>query len=71
MSSKEPFLSPDDRLVRAAEFYFYLGISKAHFYNLVKKGKIPQPRKLSPRTSLWTMRQVKEALNNMSTGVSG
>lgn len=64
MQNREPVFTSEDRFVRAPEFYYYLGISKSQFYRMVREGKLPPPKKISPRTSVWTLRQVREVLDS-------
>jgi prophage regulatory protein len=49
--------SPDDgggkRLLRARQVYERLGISKAEFYERVKRAEFPKGEKLSPNCVVW------------------
>ena len=61
-------LAPGDRFVRAAEFYYRLGISKAMFYRCVGLGTLPKPIKLSARSSVWPLSQVNDVLQKAASG---
>lgn len=61
-------LAPGDRFVRAAEFYFWLGVSKAMFYKCVGLGTLPKPIKLSARASVWPLSQVNDVLQKVASG---
>ena len=60
-------LAPRDRFVRASEFYFRLGVSKAMFYKCVKLGRIPHPIKLSERCSVWPLSLVEDVLQKVAS----
>lgn len=61
-------LAPDERFVKAPEFYKRLGVSKSKFYQSVREGKLPQPIKISPRNAVWKSSVVNEVLGSVANG---
>lgn len=61
-------LAPDERFVKAPEFYKRLGVSKSKFYQSVRDGKLPQPIKISPRNAVWKSSIVNEVLDSVADG---
>lgn len=61
-------LAPDERFVKAPEFYKRLGVSKSKFYQSVRDGKLPQPIKISPRNAVWKSSVVNEVLDSVADG---
>ncbi len=61
-------LAKNDRFVRAKEFYYRLGISKAQFYKWVSNGILPEPIKLSQRSSVWPLSKVNDVLAKIASG---
>ena len=43
----------DDKLIRLPRVMELLGIAKSTVWLWVKEGKLPQPKKLSPKVSAW------------------
>lgn len=68
MSLNKPQLAPDERFVKAPEFYKRLGVSKSKFYQSVREGKLPQPIKISPRNAVWPSSVVHEVLTGIANG---
>jgi len=63
------FLSNFDDLPEAANVRLPVvmglyGISAATLWRSVKSGRIPQPRKLTPRTTVWNVGDLRQALRN-------
>jgi len=42
------------------------GISAATVWRQVKSGIIPQPRKLTPRTTVWNVKDLRDALSEVA-----
>lgn len=61
-------LAPDERFVKAPEFYKRLGVSKSKFYQSVREGKLPPPIKISPRNAVWKSSVVNEVLGSVANG---
>lgn len=53
-----PTLLQGDRFLRRKEVCDLLGISRSHLYKQISVGKLPAPRKLGSRTSVWLSSQV-------------
>jgi len=53
---------PDSANVRLPIVMRLYGISSASVWRGVKAGNIPKPRKLTPRTTAWLVRDLREAL---------
>lgn len=53
---------PDSANVRLPIVMRLYGISSASVWRGVKAGIIPKPRKLTPRTTAWLVRDLREAL---------
>lgn len=58
----------EDRMVRAPEFYYRLGISKSKFYQCVQNGQLPQPVRPGPRLAVWPNTVVKEVIEKVKNG---
>lgn len=58
----------EDRMVRAKEFAYRLGLSKSMFYQCVQNGQLPQPLRPSPRCTVWPNEVVREVLQKMKNG---
>ncbi|MFN0314052.1 MAG: helix-turn-helix transcriptional regulator [Burkholderiales bacterium] len=54
---------PDSAYVRLPVVEALFAISGATVWRQVKSGKIPQPRKLTPRTTAWSVRELRRALS--------
>lgn len=39
-------------------------VSKASWWNGVRSGKYPKPRKLGPRTTVWTVEQIRQVVEH-------
>jgi len=53
---------PDSANVRLPVVMRLYGISSASVWRGVKAGTIPKPRKLTPRTTAWLVRDLRQAL---------
>lgn len=42
-----------------------INISKSQLWYLVKCGKFPKPRKLSPRTTVWSAEQIRQYIESV------
>ncbi len=56
---------PDSANVRLPIVMGLYGISSASVWRGVKAGIIPKPRKLTPRTTAWLVRDLREALASL------
>lgn len=54
---------PDSAHVRLPTVRRLYGISSASVWRGVKAGTIPKPRKLTPRTTAWQVRDLRQALS--------
>jgi predicted DNA-binding transcriptional regulator AlpA len=54
---------PDSANVRLPIVMGLYGISAATVWRQVKTGVIPSPRKLTPRTTAWSVKDLREVLN--------
>ena len=54
-----------DRFLRRKEVCALLSISKSHLYKLISEGKLPAPRKLGTRTSVWLSSKVYAAMQTV------
>ncbi len=59
-----PAFQPDC-LLRDRQIYPLLGISRAHFWKLVKQGTLPAPIKLSPNVTAWKSNDILDYLANL------
>lgn len=55
-------LLPDSANVRQPVVQALYACSAASIYRGVKAGRIPKPRKLSPRTTCWNVGELRRAL---------
>lgn len=46
-------------LLRARQVLEKIGISRAHLYDLIRRGEFPPPVKLGARTSVWPLSTVE------------
>ena len=53
---------PDESLVRLPILMAVYGLSKASIYRFIKDGIIPAPIKLSSRTSVWNVGDIRKHL---------
>ncbi|MDV6345408.1 helix-turn-helix transcriptional regulator [Nitrosomonas sp. Is37] len=54
---------PDSASVRLPTVRGLFACSSASVWRGVKAGRIPKPRKLSPRTTCWNVGELRKALN--------
>ena len=54
---------PDSANVRLPTVMGLYGISAATVWRQVQTGIIPSPRKLTPRTTAWSVKDLRQALN--------
>ena len=54
---------PDSAHVRLPTVKHLYACSTASIWRGVKAGRIPKPRKLSPRTTCWNVGELRQALN--------
>ena len=55
---------PDESLVRLPILIALYGLSKASIYRFIKDGIIPAPIKLSSRTSVWNVGDIRKNLRS-------
>jgi predicted DNA-binding transcriptional regulator AlpA len=55
---------PDESLVRLPILMALYGLSKASIYRFIKDGIIPAPIKLSSRTSVWNVGDIRKNLRS-------
>jgi predicted DNA-binding transcriptional regulator AlpA len=54
---------PDTANVRLPTVMGLYGVSSATIWRQVRMGTIPQPRKLTPRTTVWKVKDLRDALS--------
>ncbi len=54
---------PDSSNVRLPVVMFLYGVSSATVWRNVKSGRIPKPRKLTSRTTVWNVGELRSALS--------
>jgi len=54
-----------DRFLRAKEVCARLGISKSTLYKYIAEGRLPAPRKLGSRTSVWPSSQIDAVMQDI------
>ena len=59
---------PDESLVRLPILMALYGLSKASIYRFIKDGIIPAPIKLSARTSVWNVGDIRKNLRSKTNG---
>ena len=59
---------PDESLVRLPILMALYGLSKASIYRFIKDGIIPAPIKLSSRTSVWNVGDIRKNLRSKTNG---
>jgi predicted DNA-binding transcriptional regulator AlpA len=55
---------PNSANVRLPVLKVLYGVSAATLWRCVKSGRIPQPRKLTPRTTAWNVGDLRQALKD-------
>jgi prophage regulatory protein len=58
--------SNNTRLIRIKEVAHKVGIAKSTVWHMVKEGKFPKPKKLSPRVTVWIEAEVDEFIKNIA-----
>lgn len=56
---------PKIRLIRIQEMMDKVGIAKSTVWYMVKEGKFPKPKKLSPRVTVWVEAEIDEFIKNI------
>ena len=59
---------PNESLVRLPILMALYGLSKASIYRFIKDGIIPAPIKLSERTSVWNVGDIRKNLRSKANG---
>lgn len=59
---------PKEGFCRDKAFYSALGISRSKFWDLVKKGKLPQPVKFG-RNTLWCVDDARRVIAEVRAGL--
>ncbi|KAF0233430.1 MAG: hypothetical protein FD177_1700 [Desulfovibrionaceae bacterium] len=57
-----------DRFLRAREVCARLGISKSTLYKYITEGRLPAPKKLGSRTSVWPCSQIDAVIMDIVDG---
>lgn len=60
-----------ERFVRLDEVKRRVGLSKSMIYELIKKGRFPQPYKLSPAAARWSDREISAWIDDVKDGFEG
>lgn len=53
----------EERLIRLPEVMRLIGIQRSTVWAWVKQGKLPKPRKLSPKLSVWQYSEIVAYMN--------
>ncbi len=53
------------RLIRIQEVMNKVGIARSTVWDMVKKGKLPRPRKLSARVTVWVESEIDEYIEKI------
>ncbi|WP_374474671.1 helix-turn-helix transcriptional regulator [Zoogloea sp.] len=61
---------PNSANVRLPVMLSLYACSRATLYRLIKKGVIPQPRRLGDRASVWQVGEVRQSLWNLQNGAA-
>mgnify|MGYP002402792960 FL=1 len=56
---------PNTANVRLPVMLSLFACSRATLYRLIKRGVIPQPRRLGDRASVWQVGEVRQSLSNL------
>lgn len=57
---------PDEAYVRLPVVLMLLGVSRATVWRLCKSGALPAPKKLGSRIAVWSVQDLRKALNSGS-----
>lgn len=61
---------PNSANIRLPVMLSLFACSRATLYRLIKKGVIPQPRRLGDRASVWQVGEVRQSLSNLKNGAA-
>ena len=56
---------PEIGFLRRQQVQHMLGITKTTLYANIKKGLIPAPKKLTSRTSVWSVNEIRELIERV------
>lgn len=59
---------PKEGFARLPAVLEFLKISKTAFYNGIRNGTFPKPRKLTPKTSVWNAEDIRRLLSEDKPG---
>lgn len=57
---------PETGFIRIAHVLHVLGIAKTTLYEGIQKGIFPAPKKLTARTSVWSVEEIRQFINNVN-----
>lgn len=57
---------PDVGFIRLPQVLYYLGISKTTFYQNIENGIFPKPKKLTARTSVWSVEDIRNLIDRVN-----
>ena len=56
---------PEVGFIRLPHVLHLLGIAKTTLYNNIDKGDFPAPKKLTARTSVWSVKEIRAFINSV------
>lgn len=61
---------PETGFIRLGHVLHLLGIAKTTLYEGVSKGIFPAPKKLTSRTSVWSVHEIREFIKKVENGAN-
>lgn len=61
-------MTTTDSFLRLPEVLAIIPVSRATWYDGIKKGRFPAPVKLGPRVSLWRRSDIEVLITSLNTG---
>lgn len=61
---------PETGFIRLGHVLHLLGISKSTLYEGIPKGIFPAPKKLTARTSVWSVHEIRAFIEKVENGVN-
>lgn len=66
---KDAYRLPDEGFIRMQQVLMALGgISSSTLYDGIAKGHFPAPKKLTKRTSVWSVREIRALIEKIENG---
>ena len=65
-NKKEYGSMPETGFIRIGHVLHVLGIAKTTLYEGIQKGIFPAPKKLTSRTSVWSVEEIRQFINNVN-----